>query len=286
MSMKRVAGITALIIAMAFVNSANDLTIVGDNNVCYAKVVRRVTRNVVIQKKPQLADNAQSPPKFDTSYTETEPNHTETCDIPDSETVRVDKTTDNKNLKKNQDLSLVTVPANGVDNRLGDTTVQIEQYMKANPQSGFSVISALTDYDQYGEYLNNNYKTYVFKTNNFNAPITEPITVNGNLIIEEGMYIALQSDSYELTVNGNLIIRGNGSIKCCMEKANVTGLNTVQVKGNIIFDGNTHKMSFAEQSYGFAMPANYARSTQKLNFASSGTWYAVNGKSDDYYNLK
>lgn len=286
MSMKRVAGITALITAMAFVNSANDLTIVGDNNVCYAKVVRRVTRNVVIQKKPQLADNAQSTPKFDTSYTETEPNHTETCDIPDSETVRVDKTTDNKNLKKNQDLSLVTVPANGVDNRLGDTTVQIEQYMKANPQSGFSVISALTDYDQYGEYLNNNYKTYVFKTNNFNAPITEPITVNGNLIIEEGMYIALQSDSYELTVNGNLIIRGNGSIKCCMEKANVTGLNTVQVKGNIIFDGNTHKMSFAEQSYGFAMPANYARSTQKLNFASSGTWYAVNGKSDDYYNLK
>lgn len=286
MSMKRVAGITALITAMAFVNSANDLTIVGDNNVCYAKVVRRVTRNVVIQKKPQLADNAQSTPKFDTSYTETEPNHTETCDIPDSETVRVDKTTDNKNLKKNQDLSLVTVPANGVDNRLGDTTVQIEQYMKANPQSGFSVISALTDYDQYGEYLNNNYKTYVFKTNNFNAPITEPITVNGNLIIEEGMYIALQSDSYELTVNGNLIIRGNGSIKCCMEKANATGLNTVQVKGNIIFDGNTHKMSFAEQSYGFAMPANYARSTQKLNFASSGTWYAVNGKSDDYYNLK
>ena len=286
MSMKRVAGITALITAMAFVNSANDLTIVGDNNVCYAKVVRRVTRNVVIQKKPQLADNAQSTPKFDTSYTETEPNHTETCDIPDSETVRVDKTTDNKNLKKNQDLSLVTVPANGVDNRLGDTTVQIEQYMKANPQSGFSVISALTDYDQYGEYLNNNYKTYVFKTNNFNAPITEPITVNGNLIIEEGMYIALQSDSYELTVNGNLIIRGNGSIKCCMEKANATGLNTVQVKGNIIFDGNTHKMSFAEQSYGFAMPANYARSTQKLNFVSSGTWYAVNGKSDDYYNLK
>lgn len=284
--MKRVAGITALITAMAFVNSANDLTIVGDNNVCYAKVVRRVTRNVVIQKKPQLADNAQSTPKFDTSYTETEPNHTETCDIPDSETVRVDKTTDNKNLKKNQDLSLVTVPANGVDNRLGDTTVQIEQYMKANPQSGFSIISALTDYDQYGEYLNNNYKTYVFKTNNFNAPITEPITVNGNLIIEEGMYIALQSDSYELTVNGNLIIRGNGSIKCCMEKANATGLNTVQVKGNIIFDGNTHKMSFAEQSYGFAMPANYARSTQKLNFASSGTWYAVNGKSDDYYNLK
>lgn len=286
MSMKRVAGITALITAMAFVNSANDLTIVGNNNVCYAKVVRRVTRNVVIQKKPQLADNAQSTPKFDTSYTETEPNHTETCDIPDSETVRVDKTTDNKNLKKNQDLSLVTVPANGVDNRLGDTTVQIEQYMKANPQSGFSVISALTDYDQYGEYLNNNYKTYVFKTNNFNAPITEPITVNGNLIIEEGMYIALQSDSYELTVNGNLIIRGNGSIKCCMEKANATGLNTVQVKGNIIFDGNTHKMSFAEQSYGFAMPANYARSTQKLNFASSGTWYAMNGKSDDYYNLK
>lgn len=286
MSMKRVAGITALITAMAFVNSANDLTIVGDNNVCYAKVVRRVTRNVVIQKKPQLADNAQSTPKFDTSYTETEPNHTETCDIPDSETVRVDKTTDNKNLKKNQDLSLVTVPANGVDNRLGDTTVPIEQYMKANPQIGFSVISALTDYNQYGEYLNNNHKTYVFKTNNFNAPITEPITVNGNLIIEEGMYIALQSDSYELTVNGNLIIRGNGSIKCCMEKANATGLNTVQVKGNIIFDGNTHKMSFAEQSYGFAMPANYARSTQKLNFASSGTWYAVNGKSDDYYNLK
>ena len=286
MSIKKVAGITALITAMAFVNSANDLTIVGDNNVCYAKVVRRVTRNVVIQKKPQLADNAQSTPKFDTSYTETEPNHTETCDTPDSETVRVDKTTDNKNLKKNQDLSLVTVPANGVDNRLGDTTVQIEQYMKANPQSGFSVISALTDYDQYGEYLNNNYKTYVFKTNNFNAPITEPITVNGNLIIEEGMYIALQSDSYELTVNGNLIIRGNGSIKCCMEKANAAGLNTVQVNGNIIFDGNTHKMSFAEQSYGFAMPANYARSTQKLNFASSGTWYAVNGKSDDYYNLK
>lgn len=286
MSMKRVAGITALITAMAFVNSANDLTIVGDNNVCYAKVVRRVTRNVVIQKKPQLADNAQSTPKFDTSYTETEPNHTETCDIPDSETVRVDKTTDNKNLKKNQDLSLVTVPANGVDNRLGDTTVQIEQYMKTNPQSGFNVISSLTDYDQYGEYLNNNYKTYVFKTNNFNAPITEPITVNGNLIIEEGMYIALQSDSYELTVNGNLIIRGNGSIKCCMEKANATGLNTVQVKGNIVFDGNTHKMSFTEQSSGFAMPANYARSTQKLNFASAGTWYAMNGKSDDYYNLK
>lgn len=286
MSIKKVAGITALITAMAFVNSANDLTIVGDNNVCYAKVVRRVTRNVVIQKKPQLADNAQSTPKFDTSYTETEPSHTEKGDTPDSETVRVDKITDNKNLKKNQDLSLVTVPANGVDNRLGDTTVQIEQYMKANPQSGFNVISALTDYNQYGEYLNNNYKTYVFKINNFNAPITEPITVNGNLIIEEGMYIALQSDSYELTVNGNLIIRGNGSIKCCMEKANATGLNTVQVNGNIIFDGNTHKMSFAEQSYGFAMPANYARSTQKLNFASSGTWYAVNGKSDDYYNLK
>lgn len=286
MSIKRVAGITALITAMAFVNSANDLTIVGDNNVCYAKVVRRVTRNVVIQKKPQLADNAQSTPKFDTSYTETEPSHTETGDTPDSETVRVDKTTDNKNLKKNQDLNLVTVPANGIDNRLGDTTVQVEQYMKANPQSGFSVISALTDYDQYDEYLNNNYKTYVFKTNNFTAPITEPITVNGNLIIEEGMYIALQSDSYELTVNGNLIIRGNGSIKCCMEKANATGLNTVQVKGNIVFDGNTHKMSFAEQSYGFTMPANYARSTQKLNFASNGTWYAVNGKSDDYYNLK
>lgn len=286
MSMKRVAGITALITAMAFVNSANDLTIVGDNNVCYAKVVRRVTRNVVIQKKPQLADNAQSTPKFDTSYTETEPNHTETCDIPDSETVRVDKTTDNKNLKKNQDLSLVTVPANGVDNRLGDTTVQIAQYMKANPQSGFSVISALTDYDQYGEYLNNNYKTYVFKTNNFSAPITEPITVNGNLIIEESMYIALQSDNYELTIKGNLIICGNGSIKCCMEKANATGLNTVRVEGNIVFDGNTHKMSFAEQSYGFTMPANYARSTQKLNFASARTWYAMNGKSDDYYNLK
>lgn len=286
MSIKRAAGITALITAMAFVNSANDLTIVGDNNVCYAKVVRRVTRNVVIQKKPQLADNAQSTPKFDTSYTETEPSHTETGDTPESETVRVDKTTDNNNLKKNQDLSLVTVPANGVDDRLGDTTVQIEQYMKANPQSGFSVISALTDYDQYGEYLNNNYKTYVFKTNNFNAPITEPITVNGNLIIEESMYIALQSDRYELTVKGNLIICGNGSVKCCMGKANATGLNTVYVEGNIVFDGNTHKMSFAEQSYGFAMPANYARSTQKLNFASSGTWYAVNGKSDDYYNLK
>lgn len=286
MSIKKVAGITALITAMAFVNSVSDLTIIGDNNVCYAKVVRRITRNVLIQKKSQPADNTQSPTQFVVKDIITEPSHTEKGDTPDSETVRVDKTTDNKNLKKNQDLSLVTVPANGVDNRLGDTTVQIEQYMKTNPQSGFSVISALTNYDQYGEYLNNNYKTYVFKTNNFNAPITEPITVNGNLIIEEGMYIALQSDSYELTVNGNLIIRGNGSIKCCMEKANATGLNTVQVKGNIIFDGNTHKMSFAEQSYGFAMPANYARSTQKLNFASSGTWYAVHGKSDDYYNLK
>lgn len=286
MSIKKVAGITALITAMAFVNSVSDLTIIGDNNVCYAKVVRRITRNVLIQKKSQPADNTQSPTQFVVKDIITEPSHTEKGDTPDSETVRVDKTTDNKNLKKNQDLSLVTVPANGVDNRLGDTTVQIEQYMKANPQSGFSVISALTDYDQYGEYLNNNYKTYVFKTNNFNAPITEPITVNGNLIIEEGMYIALQSDSYELTVNGNLIIRGNGSIKCCMEKANATGLNTVQVKGNIVFDGNTHKMSFTEQSSGFAMPANYARSTQKLNFASAGTWYAMNGKSDDYYNLK
>lgn len=286
MSIKRVAGITALITAMAFVNSVSDLTIIGNNNVCYAKVVRRITRNVLIQKKSQPADNAQSPTQFVVKDIITEPSHAETGDTPDSETVRVDKTTDNKNLKKNQDLSLVTAPANGIDNRLGDTTVQIEQYMKANPQSGFSVISALTDYDQYGEYLNNNYKTYVFKTNNFNAPITEPITVNGNLIIEEGMYIALQSDSYELTVNGNLIIRGNGSIKCCMEKANATGLNTVQVKGNIVFDGNTHKMSFTEQSYGFTMPANYARSTQKLNFASNGTWYAVNGKSDDYYNLK
>lgn len=286
MSIKRVAGITALITAMAFVNSVSDLTIIGNNNVCYAKVVRRITRNVLIQKKSQPADNAQSPTQFVVKDIITEPSHAETGDTPDSETVRVDKTTDNKNLKKNQDLNLVTVPANGIDNRLGDTTVQVEQYMKANPQSGFSVISALTDYDQYDEYLNNNYKTYVFKTNNFNAPITEPITVNGNLIIEEGMYIALQSDSYELTVNGNLIIRGNGSIKCCMEKANATGLNTVQVKGNIVFDGNTHKMSFAEQSYGFTMPANYARSTQKLNFASNGTWYAVNGKSDDYYNLK
>ena len=286
MSIKKVAGITALITAMAFVNSVSDLTIIGDNNVCYAKVIRRITRNVLIQKKSQPADNTQSPTQFVVKDIITEPSHTEKGDTPDSETIKVDKTTDNKNLKKNQDINLVTVPANGVDNRLGDTTVQIEQYMKANPQSGFSVISSLTDYDQYGEYLNNNYKTYVFKTNNFNAPITEPITVNGNLIIEEGMYIALQSDSYELTVNGNLIIRGNGSIKCCMGKANATGLNTVQVKGNIIFDGNTHKMSFAEQSYGFAMPANYARSTQKLNFASSGTWYAVNGKSDDYYNLK
>lgn len=54
MSIKKVAGITALITAMAFVNSANDLTIVGDNNVCYAKVVRRVTRNVVIQKNHSL----------------------------------------------------------------------------------------------------------------------------------------------------------------------------------------------------------------------------------------
>lgn len=286
MSIKRVAGITALITAMAFVNSVSDLTIIGNNNVCYAKVVRRITRNVLIQKKSQPADNAQSPTQVVVKDIITEPSHAETGDTPDSETVRVDKTTDNKNLKKNQDLNLVTVPANGIDNRLGDTTVQVEQYMKANPQSGFSVISALTDYDQYDEYLNNNYKTYVFKTNNFNAPITEPITVNGNLIIEEGMYIALQSDSYELTVNGNLIIRGNGSIKCCMEKANATGLNTVQVKGNIVFDGNTHKMSFAEQSYGFTMPANYARSTQKLNFASAGTWYAMNGKSDDYYNLK
>lgn len=286
MSIKRVAGITALITAMAFVNSVSDLTIIGNNNVCYAKVVRRITRNVLIQKKSQPADNAQSPTQFVVKDIITEPSHAETGDTPDSETVRVDKTTDNKNLKKNQDLNLVTVPANGIDNRLGDTTVQVEQYMKANPQSGFSVISALTDYNQYDEYLNNNYKTYVFKTNNFNAPITEPITVNGNLIIEEGMYIALQSDSYELTVNGNLIIRGNGSIKCCMEKANATGLNTVQVKGNIVFDGNTHKMSFAEQSYGFTMPANYARSTQKLNFASAGTWYAMNGKSDDYYNLK
>lgn len=286
MSIKKVAGITALITAMAFVNSVSDLTIIGDNNVCYAKVIRRITRNVLIQKKSQPADNTQSPTQFVVKDIITEPSHTEKGDTPDSETIKVDKTTDNKNLKKNQDINLVTVPANGVDNRLGDTTVQIEQYMKANPQSGFSVISSLTDYDQYGEYLNNNYKTYVFKTNNFNAPITEPITVNGNLIIEEGMYIALQSDSYELTVNGNLIIRGNGSIKCCMEKANATGLNTVQVKGNIVFDGNTHKMSFTEQSSGFAMPANYARSTQKLNFASAGTWYAMNGKSDDYYNLK
>lgn len=286
MSIKKVAGITALITAMAFVNSVSDLTIIGDNNVCYAKVIRRITRNVLIQKKSQPADNTQSPTQFVVKDIITEPSHTEKGDTPDSETIKVDKTTDNKNLKKNQDINLVTVPANGVDNRLGDTTVQIEQYMKANPQSGFSVISSLTDYDQYGEYLNNNYKTYVFKTNNFNTPITEPITVNGNLIIEEGMYIALQSDSYELTVNGNLIIRGNGSIKCCMEKANATGLNTVQVKGNIVFDGNTHKMSFTEQSSGFAMPANYARSTQKLNFASAGTWYAMNGKSDDYYNLK
>ena len=157
----------------------------------------------------------------------TEPSHTEKGDTPDSETIKVDKTTDNKNLKKNQDINLVTVPANGVDNRLGDTTVQIEQYMKANPQSGFSVISSLTDYDQYGEYLNNNYKTYVFKTNNFNAPITESITVNGNLIIEEGMYIAVQSDSYELTVNGNLIIRGNGSIKCCMRKSSFIPLTDI-----------------------------------------------------------
>lgn len=218
MSIKRVAGITALITAMAFVNSVSDLTIIGDNNVCYAKVVRRITRNVLIQKKSQSADNTQSPSQIVVKDIITEPSHVEKGDTPDSEIVRVDKTTDNKNLKKNQDINLVTVPANGIDNRLGDTTVQIEQYMKANPQSGFSVISALTDYDQYGEYLNNNYKTYVFKTNNFNAPITEPITVNGNLIIEEGMYIALQSDSYELTVNGNLIIRGNGSIKCCMEK--------------------------------------------------------------------
>ena len=286
MSIKRVAGITALITAMAFVNSVSDLTIIGNNNVCYAKVVRRITHNVLIQKKSQPADNAQSPTQFVVKDIITEPSHAETGDTPDSETVRVDKTTDNKNLKKNQDLNLVTVPANGIDNRLGDTTVQVEQYMKANPQSGFSVISALTDYNQYDEYLNNNYKTYVFKTNNFNAPITEPITVNGNLIIEESMYIALQSDCYELTVKGNLIICGNGSVKCCMEKANATGLNTVYVEGNIIFDGNTHKMSFAEQSYGFAMPANYSRSTQKLNFASSGTWYAVNGKSDDYYNLK
>lgn len=48
MSIKKVAGITALITAMAFVNSVSDLTIIGDNNVCYAKVIRRITRNVLI----------------------------------------------------------------------------------------------------------------------------------------------------------------------------------------------------------------------------------------------
>ena len=286
MSMKKVAGITALFTAMAFVNSANDLTIIGDNNVCYAKVVRRVTRNVVIQKKSQPADNAQSTPKFGTSYTETEPSHREIGDTPDSDFEVWKEKQENTKLKENKDLKIDVVPVDGIDYRLGETTVQIEQYMKANPRSGFSVVTALNNYGKYNEYLNNSYKTYVFKTKNFNAPIVEPITVDGNLIIEESMYIALQSENYELTVNGNLIICGNGSIKCCMEKANATGLNTVRVEGNIIFDGNTHKMSFTEQSYGFTMPANYARSTQKLNFSSSGTWYAVNGKSDDYYNLK
>lgn len=286
MSMKKVAGITALVTAMAFVNSANDLTIVGDNNVCYAKVVRRVTRNVVIQKKSQPADNAQSTPKFGTSYTETEPAHREIGDTPDSDFEVWKEKQENTKLKENEDLKIDVVPVEGIDYRLGETTVPIEQYMKANPRSGFSVVTALNDYEKYNEYLNNSYKTYVFKTKNFNVPIVEPIAVDGNLIIEESMYIALQSDNYELTIKGNLIICGNGSIKCCMEKANATGLNTVRVEGNIVFDGNTHKMSFAEQSYGFTMPANYARSTQKLNFASAGTWYAMNGKSDDYYNLK
>ena len=286
MSMKKVAGITALVTAMAFVNSANDLTIVGDNNVCYAKVVRRVTRNVVIQKKSQPADNAQSTPKFGTSYTETEPAHREIGDTPDSDFEVWKEKQENTKLKENEDLKIDVIPVDGIDYRLGETTVQIEQYMKANPRSGFSVVTALNDYEKYNEYLNNNYKTYAFKSENFNTPIVEPIAVDGNLIIEESMYIALQSDNYELTVKGNLIICGNGSIKCCMEKANATGLNTVRVEGNIVFDGNTHKMSFAEQSYGFTMPANYARSTQKLNFSSAGTWYAMNGKSDDYYNLK
>ena len=84
MSIKRVAGITALITAMAFVNSVSDLTIIGNNNVCYAKVVRRITRNVLIQKKSQPADNAQSPTQVVVKDIITEPSHAETGDTPDS----------------------------------------------------------------------------------------------------------------------------------------------------------------------------------------------------------
>lgn len=290
MSMKRVAGITALITAMAFVNNISDLTIVGKNNICYAKVVRKVTRNIVIQKKTQLdqaTQDAQDTPTGKVVDIVYEPSKVEEkYDTPETEKVALKETEENTKLKDKNDLNLITVPNKNTEFRLGDTTTSIDQYIKANSSSGFKVVSDISAYSKYSEYLNNGQRTYIFTTKNFNNPITEPLTINGNLIIEAAMYITLQSNNYELTVNGNLIIADNGSIRCCMEKANDTGTNTIRVDGNIVFDGQTHKMSLTEQSYGFSMPLNYARSTQSLRFSSSGTWYAVNGKIDDYYNVK
>ena len=290
MSMKRVAGITALITAMAFVNNISDLTIVGKNNICYAKVVRKVTRNIVIQKKTQpdqATQDAQDTPigrVVDIVY---EPSKVEEkYDTPETEKVELKETEENAKLKDKNELSLITVPNKNTEFRLGDTTTPIDQYIKVNSSSGFKVGNDISTYSKYSEYLNNGQRTYIFTTKNFNNPITEPLTINGNLIIEAAMYITLQSNNYELTVNGNLIITDNGSIRCCMEKANDTGTNTIRVEGNIVFDGQTHKMSLTEQSYGFSMPLNYARSTQSLRFSSSGIWYAVNGKIDDYYNVK
>lgn len=290
MSMKRVAGITALITAMAFVNNIDDLTIVGENNICYAKVVRKVTRNIVIQKKTQFeqaTQDAQDIPTgkvvdtiYETSKVEDD------YDNPETEKVELKETEENTKLKEKNDLNLITVSDKNTDFRLGDTTTSVEQYINVNSNSGFKVVNDISNYSKYDEYLNNGRKTYVFTTKNFSNPITEPLTINGNLIIEAAMYIALQSNNYELTVTGNLIIAENGSIRCCMEKANDTGTNTIRVDGNIVFDGQAHKMSLTEQSYGFSMPLSYARSTQSLKFSSSGTWYAVNGKTDDYYNVK
>lgn len=290
MSMKRVAGITALITAMAFVNNISDLTIVGKNNICYAKVVRKVTRNIVIQKKTQLdqaTQDAQDTPTGRVVDIVYEPSKVEEkYDTPETEKVELKETEENTKLKDKNDLNLITVPNKNTEFRLGDTTTYIDQYIKVNSSSGFKVVNDISTYSKYSEYLNNGQRTYIFTTKNFNSPIAEPLTINGNLIIEAAMYIALQSNNYELTVNGNLIITDNGSIRCCMEKANDTGFNTIRVEGNIVFDGQTHKMSLTEQSYGFSMPLNYARSTQSLRFSSSGTWYAVNGKIDDYYNVK
>lgn len=288
MGSKKIVGLASVLTLFSFANfnGLQELELLQPE-VAEAKVVRRVVRRKIVRnpiKKEESVIKDNSTSKIETAEYSTPPkSKVEDGDVEVSKDEV--KYPEKQNSISESNTLISQKDINGVSNRLGDYYVPITDYIVVNKNAVFKKIVDTSVYGKYSEYLSNGMDTYAIEKSNISIPIEKSLFVDGNLVVSNALYLKLQENAYEIKVSGNLVILDDGVLRCCMEQATDSGTNTIYVEGDIVFDGKQHSMSINEQSYGFNVPTGYARTTRSLQFICNGIWYAVNGKSDNYYDL-